>query len=219
MENFNQIPDIEFYNNNLNPVISSPNSPFEISFYQTRETLMDTDTYSRFLKNAISRFRKSIVYKHYKGFLFGLGMDHCQFHGEISDEMATLEMHHNMLTIYDIAIIITEHTLKTQGMISTFDLVELLRQEHINHRVQLVMLSLTPHQLYHNNPDFFIHPDMCFGNWCEFLNLYNKGITQDIAFKVLFYLKRAIEEGHSNDADLLQIRDRIMDWSYLNQFE
>ena len=78
------------------------------------------------------------------------------------------------------------------------------------------MLSLTPHQLYHNNPDFFIHPRMCFGNWPEFLEKYKYGITQDIAFKILFYLKRALENENSNDNGLLSIRQNILDWSGLN---
>lgn len=213
----NGFPDISVHSAELNnPTISSPNCPFELPFYQTRDTLMDIEVYKAFLDNAISRFRRGRTYKHYKSHLYGLGLDRCQFHGYITNEMATIEMHHNMLTIYDIAIIITEHWLNTVGYITTFDLVTLLKQEHTNNRIQLVMLSLTPHQLYHNNQDFFIHPDMCFGNWYEFLEMYRTGITQDIAFKILYYIKKAIEKGESDDAGLLDIRDRILDWTHLN---
>ena len=49
-----------------------------------------------------------------------LGLDHCQFMSNIDAEMANVEMHHNVLTIYDIAIIITEHVINTVGYISTF---------------------------------------------------------------------------------------------------
>ena len=212
---YNKIPDIDTYDND-NPTLISPNAFYELPFYQTRDTLMDVEVYKRFLDNAISRFRSSRTYKNYKSYLYGLGMDKCQFHGNINSEMASIEMHHNMLTIFDIALIITEHTLNTVGRITTFDLVNLLKAEHINNRVQLVMLSLTPHQLYHNEPDFFIHPDMCFGNWAEFLEKYKYGITQDVAFKILFYLKRAIEFGSSNDNKLLELRDSVYDWSSLN---
>lgn len=214
--NYNQFPDIDIENGFVNPTLTSPNSYLQLSFYLTKESAIDIETYKRFLDNAISRFRRSKRYKKYKGFLIELGLDRCQFHGNITNEQATIEMHHNMLTIFDIAVIITEHVLNTKGYISTFDLVQLLKQEHTNHRVQLVMLSLTPHQLYHNNPDFFIHPKMCFGNWVEFLNIYNTGLTQDIAYKLLFYLKRAEEMGESDDKDLLNLRQTILDWSYLN---
>lgn len=219
MDDYNKLPDIETYNQYYNPTIMSPNSPYEISFYQTRESLLDIDTYKKFLDNAISRFRRSKTYKHYKGYLMNLGLDHCQFNGNITSEMATLEMHHCILTVYDIAIIITEHILNTRGYISTFDLVQLLKQEHKNNRVALVMLSLTSHQLEHNTEEFYISPNMCFGNWYEFLERYHTGINQDIAFKILFYIKRAIEnEGKSIDADLLNIRERIIDWSGLNYY-
>lgn len=214
----NTFPDIDCYDDNHNPTIVSPNTPFELPFYQTRETLLDVEEYKHFLDNAIARFRHSRTYSNYKSFLYSLGLDKCQFHGNITSEMASIEMHHNMLTIFDIAVILTEHQLNTIGKITTFDLVELLKQEHTNHRVQLVMLSLTPHQLFHNTKDFFIHPDMCFGRWQEFLELYKDGITRDIANKLIYYLNRAISEGKSNDNGLLKLRDDIIDWSMTNGY-
>ena len=217
VDKYNEVPDIEVYNSGFdNPTLRSPNSVYELPFYQTRDTLLDIETYRNFLNNAISRFRKSATYKHYKGFLINLGMDRCQFHGNITNDMATIEMHHNCLTIHDIALIIAEHTINTVGRISTFDLVQLLKEEHKAHRVQLVMLSLTPHQLFHSDPEFFIHPNMCFGDWYSFLEKYKYGITQDIAFKVLFFLKKAIESSESCDNDLLKLRDSVKDWSVLN---
>jgi len=215
----NQFPDV-FVHDDKNPTLTSPNCHYELPFYQTRDSLLDVESYKSFLDSAIREFRHSTRYKHYKSFLINLGLDRCQFHSNIrcneEEEMATIEMHHNMLTIFDVALIITEHILNTYGKITTFDLIKLLKQEHSEHRVQLVMLSLTPHQLYHNNPDFFIHPKMCFGNWYAFLERYKYGITKELAFKILFYLKRAIENENSNDNELLSIRDRILDWSELN---
>ena len=218
MYNFN-MQDIIVCDNS-NPTIASPNCPFVCQFYQTKESLLDVESYKAFLDSAISRFRTSITYKNYKHFLMGLGLDRCQFHGNIvhneEQKMATLEMHHNMLTIFDIAFIITEHTLNQYGQITTFDLVDLLKKEHTSNHIQLVMLSKTPHQLYHNNQEFFIHPKMCFGDWYTFLETYKSGISQEIAFKILFYLKRSLENGKSNDSELLNIRDKIYDWSEAN---
>lgn len=211
------LPETFVYSMNGNPTIFSPNATYELPFAQTKDSLRDTEVYKQFLDNAISRFRKSRTYKNYKGFLMGLGLDHCQMHGNISSEMASIEMHHNILTIFDIALIITEHVLNTEGYITTFDLVKLLAKEHTEHRVQLVMLSLTPHQLFHNDPQFFIPSTMCVGNWQEFLQRYNKGITQDIAYKLLYYIKREEElEGKPFDNNLLELREKIEDWSVYN---
>ena len=107
--------------------------------------------------------------------------------------MVDLEMHHAILTIFDIALIITEHVLNTTGYITTFDLIHILKWVHKNNMVGIVMLSKTAHQLYHNTNEFFIHPSMVFGKWWEFLSEFRYGITIDIANKLIWYLNTAIE--------------------------
>ena len=80
MGNYNPVPGIESYQENANPVLSSPNSVYAISFYQTRDTLMDIDTYRVFLKNCESRFRHSITYTNYKVYLIYIVMNMFQVH-------------------------------------------------------------------------------------------------------------------------------------------
>ncbi|MGL5750510.1 MAG: hypothetical protein ACRCXT_08290 [Paraclostridium sp.] len=217
---YNNIPGIEIdTSNNFNPVIQSPNSHYNISFYLTREDTIDVETYKRFLENAISRFRKSVPYRQYKRYLIeDIGLNRCQFHSNITTDMedVTIEMHHAILTIFDIALMLCEYTLQTRGYISTFDLVMLLEQEHINNRVAVVMMSLTPHQLHHNMEGTFIHPDMCFGNWWEFLDRYMIGMTPEVAVKLSYYFDKAIELGVSTDGELLRLRNSILDWSKYN---
>ena len=177
---------------------------------------MDIDLYRSFLKNCESRFRHSETYKNYKGFLIGLGLDRCQVHGFIHTDMegVDIEMHHAILTLFDLCLIITEHLLNTVGFVSTFDVVQALKEAHKNNMVALVMLSKTPHQMYHaNTGQFFIHPKMCFGNWPAFLEKYNKGLTQDVAFKLLYYLKKSLENDETTDSGLLDIRNKIKEWS------
>ena len=74
-------------------------------------------------------------------------------------------------------------------------------------------LSHSPHQLYHADKSFFIHPDMCLGNWPELIRKYSKGLTQDLAFNLLYYIKRALDNGCTNDNGLLDLREQIKDWS------
>lgn len=211
------------YDTNFNPSIQSVNCSFPLQFYATEETFVDIEYYKRFLDNAISRFRTSRTYKNYKGYLMGLGMDRCQILGNIDESMADLEMHHNFLTIFDIALMITEHTIKTKGYISTFDLVMLLKEEHKNNRIPLVMLTKTVHQLYHANEDFVIPAQYCFGYWQELLVKYNKGITRDIAYKVVNFIQKSMEvqqigADYQLSNNLLQLRENIIDWSYLNEY-
>jgi len=210
------IPDVSFIPGS-NPIIATNNSPTLLQFKQTKESLLDVEQYRAFLVNAISNFRKTRTYKNYKAFLMGLGLDRCQVHGNINSEMATIEMHHNMLTIFDIAYIITAHvTNTTEEGISTFDLVYLLKKVHKEHKVQLVMLSLTPHQLYHNTDQLSIPPEMCFGDWYSFLQEYRYGISKDIAYKILFYLKEFEDNDFGVNYDILKIREEIVNWSEWN---
>lgn len=210
---YNSLPDIESIRVNNNPVLYSPNSTYAIGFYQTRDSLVDADTYRIFLKNIESRVRKSIAYKHYKAHLMDNGLDHCQIHGYINSTMADLEMHHAILTLFDIALMISEHYLNTTGYVSSFDVVQTIINEHKENHIALVMLTKTPHQIYHNDNSFFIHPDMCIGNWPVLIDRYKDGLTQDVSFKLLYYIKRAIEIGKTDDAGLLELREKIKDWS------
>lgn len=216
MSEYNPLPGIECIEENMNPIIISPNSTYGISFYQTRESLLDIDVYRNFLKNCESRFRHSVTYSNYKGFLIGIGMNRCQVHGFINADMegVDIEMHHAILTLFDICLMITEHLLNTVGYVSTFDVVQLLKEEHKANNIALVMMSKTPHQVYHDNPsDFFIHPKMVFGKWPVLIEKYKGGLTQDVAFKLLHYLKKSLETSESDDGGLLALREKIKEWS------
>lgn len=216
MDAYNPLPNIEQISVNNNPGIYSPDSTYAIFFYETKESLMDPEAYRAFLKNCERRIRQSPAYSNYKGHLMGLGLDHCQVHGYINGDMATLEMHHCILTLFDIVLMVTEHFLNTTGYVSTFDVVQAVKDEHKQNNIAIVMLTKTPHQLYHNDRSFFIHPDMCVGNWGYLIEKYRDGLTQDLAFKLLYYIKKSLEVGVSDDGGLLQLRETIMDWSSKN---
>lgn len=213
-------PDILLANLDKNPELWSPNSDYHISFALTKEGSYDLEEYKAFLDASIREFRHSRTYKHYKAYLYSIGLDFCQFHPYIQcndeEDMASLEMHHCMLNIYDIAIIITEHILNTVGSITEFDLSELLRIEHINNRIPLVMLCKTCHQLYHHKY-MYVHPEMIFGKWWELLEQYKAGWTRETMEKVIRYLNRGLGEKFKYRKDeidyLLRLRDDIKDWS------
>lgn len=217
MSNF---PDIYYDNNIYNPMISSPNAPHALCFAQTRESLMgDTEIFKKFLDNAIMRFRRSVTYTGYKSHLMEHGLDRCQMMSNIiHEEMATVQMHHNGLTIFDIAIILTNHILAISGSITTYDLVLELKKVHKQNKVPLVMLSTTAHQMVHHNDEFFVPASMCFGFWTELLEDYKYGITFGIAKKLYYFIKTSMERSNDpglND-ELLKINDSIRGWSEYN---
>lgn len=189
-QEFNQYPDIISFDEK-NPTLRSPYATTDLFFYQTRESLQDIDICRNFLRNAESRFRASKEYKAYKSYLIEyLGIDRCQIFGNITTEDADIELHHNVLGLFDICLLIALHTVNTVGIITTFDLIQLLIQEHYNNRVGITFLSKTAHQKYTNDPNGYIPPEMTFGAWWELLSIYSYGITYEIANKVIRYISK-----------------------------
>ena len=214
-EEYNQYPDIISFDKN-NPTVHSPYSEVDIYFYQTIETLQDIDTFRNFLKNAESRFRASKEYKAYKSYLMSMGINRCQEFGNITDEDATIELHHNVLGLFDICLLITYHTINTVGCITTFDLIQMLIQEHYNNNVGITFLSKTAHQVYTADPEGFIPPEMTFGKWWELLSKYKYGITYEIANKVIKYIKKY--QDHFPMSINLPQQEQILSFAHFNEY-
>lgn len=224
-QEYNEIPDIQIeYSDKENPVLRSPNTYIECPFRQSQETFMDVDTYKKFLSNCIQRFRRSKTYTNYKHYLYDIGLDRCQLLGNIDSEMATIEMHHNFLNVFDITLLITEHLLKTIEHVTTFDVVKELKLAHRANEIPIVMLSKTAHQIYHNGEGVVLPARMCFGYWYDLLQTYNKGITLNIAQKIIYFIQCSIEfeqeNNYANDCSntLLAVRDHVLEWRKYNEY-
>ena len=226
-DNNTKIADIDDYNvylseeyikyNDKNPVVWFSSSDGPISFYHTRESLMDIDAYKSFITNCIARFRRSRAYKAYKSHLILMGLDRSQILGNVSEGMANIEMHHNFLTIYDITILISQHILNTVGRCTSFDIVSLLKQEHRLDNIPIVMLDETSHELYHANQDMYIPISMTFGKWWDLLFKYRYGITLDIAYKVIRYINKCNENNELNKLEFYNLKNTVMSWGGYNE--
>ena len=215
-QNYNEYPDIISYDEK-NPYLRSPYAQTDLFFYQTRDSIMDIDLFRRFLKNVESRFRASREYKAYKSYLIeNLGINRCQIFGNITTEDAEIELHHNILGLFDICLLISMHIINTVGVISTFDLIQLLIQEHYANNIGITFLSKTAHQMFTNNPDQYIPPEMTFGRWWNLLEKYKYGITYEIANKVIKYLKK-YQDKLPTTVNILQ-NEQILSYSYFNEY-
>ena len=200
------------------PTIFFKGADSPLQFYQTRETLADMDRYKSFIDNCVRRFRKSRTYKSYKAYLMSMGLDRCQINGNIQDGMADIEMHHNFLTIFDITTLISQHILNTVGRCTTFDIVALLAEEHKANRIPIVMLSKTAHQLYHEDSNFHINQDQCFGDWVSLLIKYRYGITIFIAQKVIKYIQESQQHNELNTLPYYQLQNHVLSWGNWNEY-
>ena len=199
------------------PTLRAPNANFDLPFYQTKETLIDPERYHAFIMNAERRFRASNEYKSYKAYLMSLGFDHCQSKGNIeASEMVDIELHHNILNLFDILMMISEHVLITVGYISTFDLIQLCIGEHFANRVPCTFLSTTIHQNYTDDPEGYIPPDQTFGKWWELITRYKYGITYDIAQKIIKYINK-YQDGLPSTINIPP-NEEILSYAYYNQY-
>jgi len=200
--------------NAVNPIIGDPTSITAISFYQTRDTLMDTEEYSKFIYSVENQFRRSRFYKDYKGSIMNRGIDFDQIMRNINGEMADIEMHHMLPTLKDAAIAISEYYLITTGKVCTFDVIKALEEAHRENMMAVVMLTSTMHQNVHQDPNAFIPISMCYGNPFKFLDKYGKYFSLDIAFKWLLQFKQ--EEQHNYKVywpNIARAREQLLDWS------
>lgn len=214
-ECFNPLPGIITYDTEVNPTIHSPSAEYDIPFYITKEYVMDIDLYRNFIKNCVYRFRRSRYYKQYKAYLMDLGLDRSQILGNIDDTMADIEMHHAILTIFDITLMITEHLLNTVGRATSFDVIQLLIEEHHQNNIPIVMLDKTSHEMLHSDMDNFLPPNQVFGRFWNLVYKYRYGVSMEVAKKLLSYISRYYRDYPVMN---VQVREDIMNFSKFNEF-
>ena len=196
-----------------NPSIADPSQPTAIFFAQTRDTLIDTDIYSRFVYSCENNFRRSRFYKDYKCNIMNLGLNRDQNMASITSDMTDLQLHHNFPTLKQATIMIIEHMLNTKGCVTTFEVVHELKEVHRKNWMAVIILSETQHQVYHSDPSNFISLTQCYGNPFAFIDHYIDGMTLDISFKLLLQLK--LEEQHNNKSyspNMIKAREQILSW-------
>lgn len=196
-----------------NPSIADPSQPTAIFFAQTRDTLIDTDIYSRFVYSCENNFRRSRFYKDYKCNIMNLGLNRDQNMASITSDMTDLQLHHNFPTLKQATIMIIEHMLNTKGCVTTFEVVHELKEVHRKNWMAVIILSETQHQVYHSDPSNFISLTQCYGNPFAFIDHYIDGMTLDISFKLLLQLK--LEEQHNNKSyspNMVKAREQILSW-------
>ena len=213
---YNQYPDIIIVDQH-NPTVRAPKAVLDLMFNQTRETLSDPDTFKSFIKSSERAFRASREYKAYKSYLMDtLGLDRCQILGNVTNEDADIELHHNVLGLFDIATMITLHYVNTVGCINSMQLIQLLIKEHYQNNVGVTFLSKTAHQLYTADVNGFINSGQTFGSWWNLLGIYKYGITFDIAYKVINYLKK-----YQNQMPVsinMEQQEEILSWASYNTY-
>ena len=205
------LPDIIYNKTKITPIIDSKNSFYNMPYYKSVEYFENYESYVAFIKGCERLVRQNDKYRKYINYLKKeVRLDRCQVLKNITDEDASIEMHHGpIFTLFDICAIILEYFIIKKWRVSTPRIADLVLDEHAANRNGIVMVSKTMHEEIHNN-NLFINYHMMFGDVESFIKKYNKAISEDYKQQINRYIDRSLLYD-SNDFGILELNVSLME--------
>ena len=186
------LPEIIYDEIDNIPVLDSNQSLYQIPLYKNEDFFDNIESRVAFVKGCEKLIRTTDKYKKYINYLKRLvGLNHCSVLSNLTDDDATIEMHHGpILTLYDYCDIAVEYFLIKKWNISTFRIADYILDEHYANRIQVVMLSTTVHQEVHDR-EIFINLKQAFGDLNAFIKKHRDAITEEYIDKIDRYIDRS----------------------------
>nr|DAR94465.1 MAG TPA: hypothetical protein [Caudoviricetes sp.] len=187
------LPDIIYDKNNITPIIDSTNSYYQIPMYKDIDYLSNYENYVSFVKGIEKMVRNDDRYKKYINYLKKkVKLDKCQVLKNVTDEDATIEMHHGpIFTLFDICAIVLEYFLIKKWKISTFRVANTVLMEHQQNRIGVVMVSTTIHEAIHNG-EIFINYHQAWGDIAGFVDKYKCAMSDEYKEQLNKYIDRSL---------------------------
>jgi hypothetical protein len=187
------LPDILYTENKITPILDSHSSFYNIPMYKDEDYLANYESYVNFVKGIEKMVRTNDRYRKYISYLKKeVKLDRCQVLKNITDEDATIEMHHGpVFTLFDVCAIILEYFVLKKWKISTYRVADVVLDEHQKNRIQVVMVSTTVHQEIHNG-DLFINIHQAWGDLNAFIKKYGIAMTDEYRDQLNRYIDRSL---------------------------
>jgi len=157
--------------------LSSKRDLCSLHYYIEPKMLFDTRIVDTIINSVKQMIRTSQWYKAYIDYLRNvIGLQFDAFNGNITQDNATLVMHHGpIFSITDYIKIILNWQL-SQGMLTnSFLIAHQVMTEHSLNNVQVVMLSKNNHALVHAGK-LYLDMRQCWGNIIVFIEKYKEQI-------------------------------------------
>ena len=203
------LPDILYDKSDLTPIVDASGSFYKILMYKDLEYFSNYESYVAFVKGIEYVVRHNDRYNKYISYLKKeVKLNRCQVLKDISDEDADIEMHHGpIFNLFDICSIVLEYFLLKKWKISTFRVADVVLQEHMRNRVQVVMVSTTVHQEIHDG-EIFINYHQAYGNLNEFIKKYKDAISDEYRDQINKYIDKSLLY-NSNDFSVLELNKNL----------
>lgn len=155
--------------------------PDSMEYYVNLTTPKDQKKFIDRIKKII---RSSKEYKDYIQYLKeNVGLDSCVFfqkvnNGEKKKGRISIEMHHEPFCLEDyVRVVLTKYI--DEGLpINDLLIADEVMEIHYRNMVGLVPLSKTMHEMVHNSTKIIIPLHMCYGQYSQFLEEYDKWIDK-----------------------------------------
>ena len=196
--------------------LTSEKSYYNINFFMNPNELTFSNNYTKFIRSVEGLVRKSEEYTNYIDYIRNqIGLNYCMVMPNIDGDNAKIEMHHGpILTLYDYISIFIEYYIKVNKNFNSFKLAEAIIKAHYRNEIQVVMLSVSVHQLVHDNK-IFIHPKQAFGDFNKFIKKYKLGLTDEMKNNINDYITLS-EMYKSNDFGVIKTGD-YMNYNVVTQ--
>ncbi len=199
--------------------IKSKYDMFSQNYYLEPMSCFDGQQFEQFIKATERCVRTSLEYKAYISYLKNeIGLTYDAFQGNISHDVASLEMHHALFTLYDYVKIMIDYAFDNNIPVTTFSIARLIMNEHAQNRILVVMLTKNNHMLVHAGQ---LHIDMrqCHGNLRAFVQLYGKYIKRSPKLlRKLSDYKISLESDNFNDVSIIT-PSKIIDYSIQTPYD
>lgn len=206
-----QLPDIIYDKNNVTPILDAKASFYKIPLYKDPEYFSNYESYVSFVKGIEKCVRSNDKYNKYISYLKKeVKLNRCQVFKNVTDEDATIEMHHGpVFTLFDICAIVLEYFILKKWKITTYRVAKVVLNEHLLNRVQVVMVSKTVHEEIHNG-DIFINYKQAWGDLGAFIKKYKDGMSDEYRAQLNRYIDRSLLYD-SNDFGILELTKFLPD--------
>lgn len=167
------------YNNEAITVLPIANIPeYDIEDYD----LLDDKDFAKYIKQIEITVRTSFEYRQMISFLReNMDMNKCSFYENVNNidtYKIKIEIHHEPITLYDIAIIVYNKRNMLRESLSEELVAKEIMFLHYNLLIGLIPLAETVHELVHNQY-LFVPTDKVLGRYKEFVNMYYEFIPAE----------------------------------------
>lgn len=157
-------------------------------YFEDLNLLNNDKNKEKLIKNIEAIIRTSQEYRNYIRYLKNdAELTYCSLMNILPEDIAKhikIEMHHFPYTLYDLVDIVLTKALSLGTDYTRLSIANEVMELHFSNQIGLVPLTVTAHQMMHNN-HYFLHKEEVFGNYETFFERYKPYLQEEHHDKII----------------------------------